>query len=167
MVLATANPITLGVTSLSFQQFNGLGQLTAGTGLTKTGSTLSLATTGVTAGTYTSLTVDTTGRVTAASNPGFITGNQNIAISGDVSGSGTTSIALTLAASGVSAGTYNNSATAVSPFTVDAKGRVTAIGTAVTLTPAWTSITGKPTTLSGFGITDALSTSATIDGGSF
>ena len=69
--------------------------------------------------------------------------------------------------SGVTAGTYNNSATAVSPITVDAKGRVTAIGTAVTLTPAWASISSKPTTLSGFGITDGLSTSATIDGGSF
>jgi type IV secretory pathway TrbF-like protein len=113
------------------------------------------------------MTVDTTGRVTAGSNPGYITANQNITVSGDVTGSGTTSMALTLAASGVTAGTYNSSATAVSPITVDAKGRVTAIGTAVTITPAWTSVSGKPTTLSGFGITDALSTSATIDGGSF
>jgi phage-related tail fiber protein len=166
-VLATANQITLGSTNLSFQQFNGLGQLTAGTGLTKTGSTLSITTSGVTAGTYSSMTVDTTGRVTAGTNPGYITANQNITVSGDVTGSGTTSMALTLAASGVTAGTYNNSATAVSPITVDAKGRVTAIGAAVTVTPAWTSVSGKPTTLSGFGITDALSTSATIDGGSF
>ena len=166
-VLATANPITLGSTNLSFQQFNGLGQLTAGTGLTKTGSTLSITASGVTAGTYSSMTVDATGRVTAGTNPGYITANQNITVSGDVTGSGTTSMALTLAASGVTAGTYNNSATAVSPITVDAKGRVTAIGTAVTITPAWTSVSGKPTTLSGFGITDALSTSATIDGGSF
>ena len=166
-VLATANPITLGTTNLSFQQFNGLGQLTAGTGLTKTGSTLSITASGVTAGTYSSMTVDTTGRITAGTNPGYITANQNITVSGDVTGSGTTSMALTLAASGVTAGTYNNSATAVSPITVDAKGRVTAIGAAVTVTPAWTSVSGKPTTLSGFGITDALSTSATIDGGSF
>ena len=166
-VLATANPITLGTTNLAFQQFNGLGQLTAGTGLTKTGSTLSITASGVTAGTYSSMTVDTTGRVTAGTNPGYITANQNITVTGDVTGSGTTSMALTLAASGVTAGTYNNSSTAVSPITVDAKGRVTAIGTAVTVTPAWTSVSGKPTTLSGFGITDALSTSATIDGGSF
>ena len=34
-------------------------------------------------------------------------------------------------------------------------------------TTTWSGITTKPTTLSGFGITDALSTSATIDGGSF
>ena len=76
-------------------------------------------------------------------------------------------MALTLANSGATAGTYNNSATAVTPFTVDAKGRITATAAAVTMTPAWSSVTGKPTTLSGFGITDALSTSATIDGGSF
>jgi phage-related tail fiber protein len=166
-VLATNGAITLGTTALTFQQFNGLGQLTAGTGLTKSGNTLSITASGVTAGTYSSMTVDVTGRVTAGTNPGYITANQNITVTGDVTGSGTTSMALTLAASGVTAGTYNNSATAVSPITVDAKGRVTAIGTAVTVTPAWTSVSGKPTTLSGFGITDALSTSATIDGGSF
>jgi phage-related tail fiber protein len=166
-VLASNNPITIGTTALAFQQFNGLGQLTAGTGLTKSGNTLSITSSGVTAGTYSSMTVDVTGRVTAGTNPGYITANQNITVSGDVTGSGTTSMALTLAASGVTAGTYNNSATAHTPFTVDAKGRVTAIGAAVTVTPAWTSVSGKPTTLSGFGITDALSTSATIDGGSF
>ena len=64
----------------------------------------------------------------------YLTGNQSISISGDASGSGTTSISLTLANSGVTAGTYQS-------VTVDAKGRVTA-GT-------------NPTTLSGFGITDA------------
>lgn len=47
--------------------------------------------------------------------------------------------------SGVTAGTYNNNATQVRPFTVDVKGTVTAIGAAVTITPAWNSITGKPT----------------------
>ena len=51
---------------------------------------------------------------------GFITGNQTITVSGDATGSGTTSIALTLANSGVSAGT-------TSGITVDAKGRITAI----------------------------------------
>ncbi|MFM6401698.1 hypothetical protein, partial [Planktothrix sp.] len=70
-------------------------------------------------------------------------------------GSGTTNISLTLAASGVTAGTYNNSATQVRPFAVDAKGRITSVGAAVTITPAWASINSKPTTLSGYGITDA------------
>jgi hypothetical protein len=85
----------------------------------------------------------------------YITGNQTITLSGDATGSGTTAITVVLANSGVAAGTYNNSATQVRPFTVDAKGRVTSIGTAVTITPAFSDVTGKPTTLSGYGITDA------------
>lgn len=63
----------------------------------------------------------------------YITGNQSITISGDASGSGATAITLTLANSGVTAGTYRS-------VTVDAKGRVTG-GT-------------NPTTISGYGITD-------------
>lgn len=86
----------------------------------------------------------------------YITGNQTITLSGDVTGSGTTAITATLANSGVTAGTYNNSATQVTPFTVNAKGLVTATGAAVTITPAFSSITSKPTTLSGYGITDAV-----------
>ena len=50
----------------------------------------------------------------------FITGNQTVTLSGDASGSGATSISVTLANSGVSAGT-------TSGITVDAKGRITAI----------------------------------------
>lgn len=38
--LTTADPITLGTTALTFVQFNGLQQITAGAGMTKTGSTL-------------------------------------------------------------------------------------------------------------------------------
>lgn len=48
----------------------------------------------------------------------YLTGNQSISLSGDASGSGTTSISVTLANSGVVAGTYTS-------VTVDAKGRVT------------------------------------------
>ena len=51
---------------------------------------------------------------------GFLTGNETITISGDASGSGTTSISLTLANSGVSAGT-------TSGVTVNAKGLITGI----------------------------------------
>ena len=39
-VLTTDNPITLGTTALIFSQFSGAGQVVAGAGLTKTGSTL-------------------------------------------------------------------------------------------------------------------------------
>ncbi len=90
-VLTTANPITLGSTSLSFAQFNGAGQITAGAGLTKTGNTIDVATANsgrivvnadsidlasgiVSTGTYQSVTVDTYGRVTAGTNPTTLAG---------------------------------------------------------------------------------------------
>ena len=82
---------TLGSTSVTFEQFSGAGQIAAGAGLTKTGNTLDvgtasssrivvnsdnidLATTGVSAGTYKSVTVDAYGRVTAGTNPTTLAG---------------------------------------------------------------------------------------------
>lgn len=89
---------------------------------------------------------------------------RSISITGDATwttsfnGSANVTGALTLANSGVAAGTYSSGATQQQSFTVDAKGRVTGVGAATTITPAWSSITGKPTTLSGYGITDAVPT---------
>ncbi len=82
---------TLGTTAITFAQFSGAGQVVAGAGLTKTGNTLDvgtasssrivvnsdnidLATTGVTASTYKSVTVDAYGRITAGTNPTTISG---------------------------------------------------------------------------------------------
>lgn len=118
---------------------------------------------GVVAGTYRSVTVDAKGNVTAGSNPTTLSGYgitdalpatgtaaaaqklataRTIALAGDITGqanfdgSGNISITATYKNSGVPAGTYRS-------VTVDAKGNITA-GT-------------NPTTLVGYGITDAVS----------
>ena len=63
-----------------------------------------LAASGVTAGTYNNVTVNAKGLATGGSNVAYLTGNQNITVSGDATGSGTTGIALTLANTSVAAG---------------------------------------------------------------
>lgn len=75
-------------------------------------------------------------------------------ISAAFDGSGNLSFATTLANSGVTAATYG-SATQAPVIVVDAKGRITSASNS-TVTPAWASITSKPTTLSGYGITDSI-----------
>ena len=82
---------TLGTTPVTFVQFSGAGQIVAGAGLTRTGNTLDivtassarivvnadsidLATTGVGAGTYRSVTVDAYGRITSGTNPTTLAG---------------------------------------------------------------------------------------------
>jgi hypothetical protein len=75
-----------------------------------------------------------------------ITGDATLASNGVV----------TLSNSGVTPDTVNDSATSVTPITIDAKGRVTGTGSAVTITPSYNSLTDLPTTLAGYGITDAV-----------
>lgn len=58
-----------------------------------------------------------------------------------------------IATTGVGSGTFG-SATQVGSFTVNPQGQLTA-ASAITITPAFGSITGTPTTLAGYGITDA------------
>jgi hypothetical protein len=81
--LTTDDPITVGTTQLTFTQSSGAGQITATAPLTKSGNTLSLSyssnftasggslelsNSGVSAGTFNTLTVDVFGRVTVGSN---------------------------------------------------------------------------------------------------
>lgn len=58
-----------------------------------------------------------------------------------------------LASTGITGGTYG-SATQSAVVTFDNKGRANSASN-VTITPAWASVTGKPTTITGYGITDA------------
>jgi len=84
-VLQTNAPINLGTTPLSFVQFSSVASITAGNGLQKVGNQISVKTinanriyvdangvdlgqTGVSGGTYNSVTVDIYGRVTSASS---------------------------------------------------------------------------------------------------
>lgn len=91
--------------------------------------------------------------------PNYLTANQVVTLSGDVTGTGATAITATLANTTVTAGTYGN-ATQVPQITVDSKGRATSAGN-VTITPAWSSVTGTPTTISGYGITDGVTLTGT------
>lgn len=147
--LANFTPYT-DLTATSFitskQKMQFVGDVTSpSTYLTNGGMTLTLPNTGVTAGTYGSAThtpqfaVDSKGRITGASN--IASTPPTTTYTGDVTGSGTGTIGLTLANSGVTAGAYGD-ATHVAQIQVDAKGRVTAASSAAisistTTTQAW------------------------------
>jgi len=104
----------------------------------------------------------------------YLTSNQNIVFSGDVSGNGTTNISLTLANSGVTAGLYG-STTNIPQITVDAKGRVTNVTNVAVSIPSGsltftgdvtgTGSTGSSTalTLANSGVTAGTYTKVTVD----
>lgn len=86
--------------------------------------------------------------------------SRNFSITGDgtaaavgFNGTAGVELSLTLANTTVTPGSYGSS-TKAGTFTVDSKGRLTA-ASEVTVTPSFASITSTPTTLAGYGITDA------------
>jgi hypothetical protein len=144
---------TLGTTSVTFAQFSGAGQITAGAGLTKSGNTIEvgtasssrivvnsdnidLATSGVTAGTYKSVTTDVYGRITAGTNPttlsGFgITDTYTSAQIDTLFGS-TTSAATSAAAAATSASNASTSASSASTSAGNASTSATAAAASAT-----------------------------------
>lgn len=128
--------LTSGVSgALQAAQFPALtGDVTTTAGALAT----TLATVNANVGTWNTLTVNGKGLVTAGSNTAYLTANQTITISGDISGTGSQAITATLP-NIATPGTYTS-------VTVNAKGQVTA-GT-------------SPTTLTGYGITNGVSTSS-------
>jgi hypothetical protein len=127
----TGSPITASGT-LNITN-TGVTSAVAGTGISVSAATgavtLSIANTAVVPGTYNQVTVNQQGQVTAGGNQAYITGNQTITLSGDVSGSGTTAITTTLATVNANIGIFNN-------VTVNAKGLVTAASNVAYLTTA-------------------------------
>src|SRR5215469_1715960 len=89
----------------------------AGSGATAI--TTTLPTINISVGTFQGITINGKGQVTAATSMGYITGNQTITLSGDATGSGTTSIPVTLGTVNANVGTFQG-------ITVNAKGLVTA-----------------------------------------
>jgi hypothetical protein len=89
-VITTTGTITVGTTGITWGLYSGAGKVTAGAGLSKnkdtlavslagssgleTTSGLALTNTGVSAGSYQSVTVDVKGRVTAGTNPTTLAG---------------------------------------------------------------------------------------------
>ena len=99
-----------------------------GTGLTALGTALQL------------LRVNSGATALEYFTPTYISGNQTITLTGDVSGSGTTGITTVLSTVNSNVGTFG-SATQSPQFTVNAKGLITAASN-ITITPAASSITG-------------------------
>jgi hypothetical protein len=93
-VLSTNAPTTVGTTSLTFAQFSGAGSFSVDSTLTKAGNTIGLTSGIATAGTYTSVTVDTYGRVTAGSSPAM---QSQITAVGLLKGAGSGSVSAAVA----------------------------------------------------------------------
>jgi len=86
-------------------------------------------------------------------NAGTLLAARMPALTGDVT-SAAGAVATTLATVNANAGSFG-SATKATTFTVNAKGLLTAAAE-VTITPAWSDVSGKPATAAGMGLTDVV-----------
>jgi hypothetical protein len=121
VALTLATVVTAG--TYQSVSVNAKGLVVAGSSLTSANVTTALGYTPSTpivstAGTYNNVVINTAGQVVSGTSVGYITANQTITLSGDVSGSGTTAIPTTLATVNASPGTFTS-------FVVNGKGLVT------------------------------------------
>jgi hypothetical protein len=120
-VVTVGNPIAGNLT-----RFNGPTEITNGdlSGDISTSGTLvtTLPNVNGNVGVFQGIAVNAKGQVTGATNQNYISGNQTITLSGDVSGSGTTAITATLPTVNSNVGSFTNA-----NLTVNAKGQVTAV----------------------------------------
>lgn len=75
-----------------------------------------------------------------------------VTLTGDVTGTGTSTVNTSLSSTGVTPGTYGSSNKSLT-VAVDSKGRISSVSES-NISVSWASITDKPTTLAGYGITD-------------
>lgn len=152
---ATWAAVTTGtVTSVSVVTANGVSG-TVATATTTPAITLTLAA-------ITPTSVAASGTVTGSNLSGVNTGDQTITLTGDVTGSGTGSFATTLAT--VATPGTSGSSSAIPTVTIDAKGRVTSLGTTSITAPAG-NLTG--TSLATNVVSSSLTQVATITSGAW
>jgi len=125
---------------------------------TSGGTVATLATVNSNVGTFQGLTVNAKGLVTAASNQNYLTANQTIVLSGDVSGSGATTISTTLATVNTNTGSFGSSSS-IPNFTVNGKGLITVAGSNSITAPV-SGLTGT-----GTGVISALGSAVNASGG--
>lgn len=119
-ITVNAKGLVTAATNMSYLTTNQTVTLSgdiSGSGATAITATLPNVNTNV--GTFQGITVNAKGLVTAATNQSYLTGNQTVTLSGDVTGSGATAITAVLATVNANVGTWNT-------LTVNAKGLVTA-----------------------------------------
>jgi phage-related tail fiber protein len=144
----SASDLTTGILdSARLPAFTGDITTTAGFAIT------TLSNTGVTAGTYTKITVDTKGRATAGVSPTSIA---DLGIVDVYTKTETDQVAYNSTPSFI---TLRDKPLTLAGFGItDAYTKTEVDAVISTSTPAWSTLQGKPTTIVGFGITDAVST---------
>ena len=139
--------------------------ITAGTGLTggtiTTTGTIALATSGVTAGTYQGITVDTYGRVTSAQDMGYTTNTGTVTSVGINAGSGISVSGSPITTNGSITVGHTNSVSAqttqaVYPIKIDSNGHISSYGSAVTILNKYTTTLTGDASKTNFTVTHSL-----------